>query len=448
MNNSKNNKRFYYGWFIVAGGFISMAIAYSLRYSYSIFSIELEEQLNWSRAEIYTAFSVLVVVYGCSSPLVGRILDRHGPRVLYPCGALILGLAMLATSQVKHLWQFYLLAGISAAGMACLGFVANGALVSRWFERRRGLATGIVMSGTGFGMFVIIGFFIPWVIAGFGFRAGYVILGLLAIGIVVPLGIFVMRSGPADVNQLMDGGQDPDGTSVDATAHRRMPARVVDPEWANQEWTIRSALRTHRFWALLVMTMSFPFGLYSVMLHQVQYAVDAGFDVAVASGAFGMIGFWGMVGKFTWGAISDRVGREMAWLMGSVCFILGVLVLLSIDDPSDLAQLYLFGALFGLGYAIAQPLGTAMTADLFQGRNFGAIFGCLAVGTGLGGALGPVFSGYIHDVTNSYQTAFFVAILLVATSTIAVWVAGPRKVRRVQGRAQPPTRPLGQPDNG
>jgi MFS family permease len=172
------------------------------------------------------------------------------------------------------------------------------------------------------------------------------------------------------------------------------------------------------------------------MMHQVQHAVDQGFNITIASSAFGMMGGFGMVGKFGWGFISDRIGREVTYSLGIICNIIAVLIFMTLRDPSQVRMLYTFSFFFGLSYGIAQPSVTAMVADLFQGRNLGSILGFIGIGVAIGGALGPVFSGYLFDVTGSYRIAFTVAILIIILSAVTVWVAGPRKVRLVAGKAK------------
>lgn len=433
----KKKRTFYYGWVIVAIAFISMAIAYALRYSFSVFSVALEEEFRWNRTSIYAAFSIVITIYGFSSPVIGHWFDRYGPRKIFPIGASVLALGLFGASQLTELWHLYLFSAIAAFGMASLGYVTNGALVSTWFVKKRGAAVGAAVSGTGFGMFVIIGFLTPWIIQHYGFRWAYITLGIIAIGIIAPLTALFLRHRPEDMGLLPDGEtEEAEPEKADETKRKEKMETIVDRGWAETEWTLSKALRTHRFWALFMTVMLFPFSLYAVMMHQVQHSVDVGFDMAVAGSAFGLMGLWGMMGKFGWGFISDRIGREITFSLGILCNIVGVSLFMTLRDPSQLWMLYTFSVFFGLSYGIAQPLITAMAADLFQGRNLGAILGFVGIGVAIGGSLGPLFSGYLFDVTGSYRIAFTVAMLVITLSAASVWAASPRKVRLVAGRAR------------
>lgn len=437
MNEQKGQKIFY-GWTIVAIAFISMAVAYALRYSFSVFSVALEEEFGWSRAGIHMAFSIVISVYGFTSPITGTLFDRYGPRVIFPVGAAFLALGLIATSQITELWHLYLFSGIAALGVSCLGYVTQGTLVSNWFVKRRGTAVGAATSGTGFGMFAIVGLLLPWIIQHHGFRWGYAILGLIALGVIAPLSVAFLRRCPEEMGLLPDGEREAPGARKGDThaAPAKSVETIVDREWVETEWTLGKALRTFRFWALVVNLTAFAFSLYAVMMHQVQHAVDVGFNIATASSAFALVGLMGTIGKFGWGFLSDYIGREMTYTLGALCNILAVLLLMAVNDPSQLWLLYAFSLLFGLSYGIAQPLITAAMADLFQGPTLGRIFGFAGIGVAIGGALGPVFSGYLFDTTRSYHVAFVVAIMGVALAAVAMWVAGPRKVRLVPAKAK------------
>ncbi|MBI1987576.1 MAG: MFS transporter [Nitrospinae bacterium] len=434
----KEGQGIFYGWVIVAVAFISMAIAYALRYSFSVFSVALEEEFGWSRAGIHMAFSIVISVYGFTSPISGSLFDRYGPRIVFPAGAAFLFVGLVATSQITQLWHLYLCSGIAALGVSCLGYVTQGTLISNWFVRRRGTAAGAATSGTGFGMFAIVGLLLPWVIQHYGFRWGYAILGSIALLVITPLTAIFLCRRPEEMGLLPDGDREvPEARREDPrTGPAKKVETIVDRQWAETEWTLTKALKTLRFWAVVANLMFFPFGLYAVMMHQVQHAVDVGFSITVASSAFALVGLMGTLGKFGWGFLSDYIGREMTYTLGALCNMLAILLLMSVSDPSQLWLLYAFSLLFGLSYGIAQPLITAVMADLFQGPSLGRIFGSAGIGVAIGGALGPVFSGYLFDTTGSYHVAFAVAIAGVALAAGAMWVASPRKVRLVPAKAK------------
>lgn len=430
-------KTLYYGWIIALIAFATMAVSYALRYSYTVFFVALYEEFGWSRASTATAFSITMVVYAIMNPLTGAALDRYGPRKLFPAGAVVLGLGLLGSSQLTSLWHYYFFSGVIAAiGMASLGVVTNNTLISHWFVKKRGTVMGLAASGMGAGMVILVPF-AQWMISHYGFRWAYASLGLLSMLIIAPITGFFLYGHPQDLGLLPDGKPHPTEGEESTTAQgtRPQPQRILDARWADTDWTLAKALRTSRFWVLLVGVFFLLVGLYAVMMHQVSHTVDVGFSKLTAAAAFGLLGFMGGVGKAGWGFLSDRIGREMALTLGLLSTSFGVIFLLLLKDPSQLWMLYVYTALFGLGYGAIAPVLAALTADLFQGRNLGSIYGFIVTAAGLGGALGPPLAGYMYDVTGTYQLAFTISLLLIAFSCISIWVAAPRKVRPVMGWA-------------
>ena len=416
----------YYGWLIVAVAFISLAIVYALRYSFTVLSVAIEEEFAWGRSNIHLAFSIMITTYGFSGPVTGALLDKYGPRKLFPAGALFIGLGLIACSQITELWHLYMAYALAAIGMSCLGMVCFGTLVSNWFVKWRGTAWGLAASGTGFGMFFIVGFFLPWLLELYGFRVAYFVIGLLAILIVAPLNGLFIRQRPQDIGLL------PDGLRVDHRPDDQPNGAAV----SDQGWTLAAASRTFPFWMMTACIFCFTISLYSVMMHQVQHAIDVGFDVAAASRAFGLVGLLSMLGKFCWGAVSDYIGRELAYSLGMLSVVIAILLFMSLDNPSQSWILWSFAFFFGLGYGAAQPLYAAMIADLFQGNSLGKIMGVIVAISGVGSAIGPPLAGYIFDTTGSYQLSFFYALFFVILSAGFAWLAAPRKAHCISREAK------------
>jgi MFS family permease len=144
--------RFFYGWVVVAISFVTLFLVIGTRFSLGVFYVAILEDYQWTRAESAGAFSLMLVVHAGFSLVVGALFDRFGPRVLFPLGALMLGLGFVTCSQIRNLWQFYLFFGVlTSLGLSSLAFVPHMALVSLWFQRRRGTATGIAYAGIGGG---------------------------------------------------------------------------------------------------------------------------------------------------------------------------------------------------------------------------------------------------------------------------------------------------------
>ena len=221
----------------------------------------------------------------------------------------------------------------------------------------------------------------------------------------MPLNL-LQRRRPEDLGLRPDG----DTALTDATT-RAHPANVVDLAWASTDWTLGRAVRTARFWWIALGFLSGLFTWYAVQVHQTKYLIDIGFAPALAAWALGLVGFAGIAGQIGLGYLSDRIGREWVWTLSSVGFALcytALLVMRSYPTPTLLYAMVVVQGLLGYGLA---SVYSAIPAEIFQGRHYGAVFGTLSLFSSGGAALGPWVAGIIHDATGSYALAFWVAIL-------------------------------------
>ena len=429
-----NERRFFYGWIVVAIGFVTMALAYGVRYMYPVFFVALEEQFGWTRTQTYGSFSLKMSIYAFTAPLAGALFDRFGPRKVFPIAALVVALGLIGCSQITELWHLYLFGGVLVPmGMVSMGVAPHNALLSNWFVKNRGLIIGLSTSGLGIGMLALSPF-AQWLISTTGFRWAYGILGIGIFLIVAPPTALFQRHRPEDVGCLPDGEVlDPSGIETQNEPKLDM---VVDRAWAETEWTVGKALHTGRFWTFFVTKFMLLIGIYGVMMHQMAYAVGLGFSKMTAATAFGLTGFLGAAAKILWGSVGDRIGREPTYSIIMFLASVAILLLLSLRDSSQVWLLYMAAILYGLGYGAIVAILAPVAADIFQGKSLGAIYGFSLIASGVGGAIGPLFSAYVYDVTGSYTWAFLVALVALNVSSALMWFVAPRKVRLVVGRAR------------
>lgn len=210
---------------------------------------------------------------------------------------------------------------------------------------------------------------------------------------------------------------------------------MVDKAWVSTEWTMGKAARTVRFWAFFGANfLMWGLGFNLLISHQVAYMVGVGHSNTLAASVVGVYGIANILGNLN-GFVSDRIGRERAYTLGTVGAITAVVILILAADPALPWLLYLYAPLLGLSFGIMAPTGTAAVADLFQGKSFGSIVGLTVAGFGIGGAVGPWLGGFIFDMTGSYLPAFTVSITAMALASGLIWLAAPRKVRLVSGMA-------------
>jgi len=422
---------FFYGWIIVAVAFVTMGLGVNARTAFSLLFPPILDEFGWERGMTAGAFSFGFLVSAALSPFVGRLMDRHGPRVVIEMGVGLMAAGLLLAPLVHQPWQLYATLGVCVGGGAnCLGYTGQSLFLPNWFVRRRGLAMSLAFSGVGVGSIIVL----PWLqalIGGAGWRAACRAMGLLILALLVPLNLLLKRR-PEDL------GLEPDGDrSVRTSAAASPAANVVDAAWVAVDWTLGRAMRTARFWWIAVGYFCGLFAWYAVQVHQTKYLVEIGVSSTQAAWALGFVSLAGIPGQIALGHVSDRIGREWVWTAGSLGFVLCYLALLGLRHGPTPTLLYLMVIAQGmLGYGLTSVIG-AIPAEIFQGPYYGTIFGTLMLAAIAGGAAGPWVTGALHDATGDYSLAFWIAIGCSALSAGAIWCAGPRKVRAVAGRVYP-----------
>ena len=419
---------FFYGWVIVAITFVTMAVGVTARTAFSLLLPPLLDEFKWDRGLAAGAFSFGFLVSAALSPVIGKMMDRRGPRLVVETGVLLMGTGLLLAPWIAEPWHLYLTLGVLVgAGVNCLGYTAQSQFLPNWFVRRRGFAISVAFSGVGVGALLLL----PWmqtIIERDGWRASCTTLGLLALVVLVPINLLLWRR-PADIGLQPDGDDRP---VAGATGGSR--SNVVDAAWAATEWTLGRAIRTGRFWWLVLGYFCGLFAWYAVQIHQTKYLLEVGFAPWEAAWALGLVSGVAIPGQIALGALSDRFGREWVWMAGCVGFAICYAALIGLEHNPNRALLYVMVTAQGLlGYGLTSVMGP-IVAEVFEGPHYGSIFGTMTIALIGGGAAGPLVAGVIHDRTGSYRPAFLLAIGCCAVSAGAIWIAAPRKVRLVPGQ--------------
>ena len=426
----KSRLPFFYGWVVVAVTFITMGIGVNARTAFSLFFPPILSEFGWDRGVTAGAFSFGFIVSAFMSPLIGRLMDRAGPRAVMELGVVLMASGLLLAPLTRQPWHFYLTIGVPVgAGSVCLGYSGFSLFLPNWFIRRRGLAMGIAFAGVGVGSVTLL----PWVqymIEHSGWRAACATLGLVMLVVLVPINL-LLRKRPEDI------GLEADGDTVHAAASAKAVSNILDPAWAATDWTLPRAVRTARFWWICLGYFCGLYIWYAVQVHQTKFLLDIGFSPSLAVWALGLVSLLGIPGQIALGHLSDRIGREAIWAIASFGFAICFACLIALKYEPSLVLVYLMVFTQGaLGYGLTSIMG-AVVLEIFQGKHYGSIFGSIMLAALAGGAAGPWVTGLVHDVTGSYTIAFAIGIGMSLLSAIAIWRASPGKVRAVAGKLRP-----------
>ncbi len=418
---------FFYGWIIIAVTFVTMAIGVNARTAFSLFFPPILNEFGWERGVTAGAFSFGFVASAVVSPLIGRLMDRLGPRSVMELGVALMAGGLLLAPLTTRPWHLYLTLGVMVgAGSICLGYSGQSLFLPNWFNRRRGLAIGLAFAGVGIGSVTLL----PWVqlmIDRAGWRTACTAMGLLVLVVLAPINL-LLRKRPEDLGLLPDGDAAPSASSAKPVSN------IVDAEWAGIDWTLGRALRTARFWWLAVGYAGGLYIWYAVQVHQTKYLLDVGFGPGVAVWALGAVSLLGIPGQILLGHVSDRVGREWIWSASCAGFAICFAALIALASYPSLPLVYIMVVSQGaLGYGLTSIMG-AVVVEIFHGKHYGSIFGTIMVAALAGGAAGPLVTGLLHDLWGSYTQAFTIGIGVSGLSALAIWLASPGKIRAVAGR--------------
>ncbi|HAR96451.1 MAG TPA: hypothetical protein DCR97_10890 [Deltaproteobacteria bacterium] len=417
---------FFYGWMIVGLGVISTAFWMGIITSFSVFFVALTEEFHWSRGSTAGVQSVALLTYTAMAPIVGRLIDYHGPKKTILPGIVLLSVGLALCSLVQSLLIFYIFYGVLVAiGFTFVSIVSYSTILSYWFERRRGIASGIAVSGMGLGTFILVPL-CQYFISSYGWRFSYLCFGALAFCILFPLSALLLKHKPEELGLRVDG-------AAIGGKRRMRQVHVIDTGWANTAWTVSKAVRQARFWAFLGFCFLSMTGLYGLLIHEVRFLVDCGLETMTAAYIVSLVGIISLFARIFWGWLSDRIGRESTVTAGTAFLSAAAVFLLLLGRCHEAhVYVYLFALTFGLGWAVMAPMFMAVAADMFQGRNFGSIYGVVEAVIGSGSAVGAWLAGFIYDKTDSYSVAFLYTAIVSLISCLFVWIAGPGRIRRTR----------------
>ena len=414
----------FYGWYVAGALFFAMFLSIGMRQGFGIFVATWESEFGVGVAAISLVASIGWFVNGSSQVLMGWLIDRIGRRIVITVAALLLGasvLLMAAANSVLHLIVIYgMVMSLASAGLAG---GPPGAVMVRWFQRKRGAAMSLLTSGGSIGGLVLVPF-LTYLFLWTNWRSAWLIGGAIVLVLGVPLLYLVLRDDPADL------GLQPDGVRTTSAGARA--AAPSGPLFANR-W--RDAYRSAPMWQLSIAYWVCGVTTASISVHYVRWAVAEGISPATAALAFGLLSGINAVGVLLIGPLSDRVPRKT--LLGAVYLIRGVAFLLLVVLPGS-AALWSFAIVGGASWLATVPLTTALAADVYGVRHLGTLAGLINFAHQAGGALAVLLFGLVFDAQGSYDYAFLACVVtLVGAGLVSLSIRERRYSCRYAAAAQP-----------
>ncbi len=386
-----------YSWNVVGLTLVFQAITIgTLIYCFSLFVVPWQEAFDISRGRVMIAITVLQLGVGALSPFAGRAMDAFSMRGLVIGGGVALAAGLLLASMATAMWQIIMLyALLLPIGMALTGPLAAQTLVTRWFQEKRGMALGISAIGTSIGGFGLP-FLTSFLIDTTGWRNALQILALVAVIVIIPLSAWILRRRPPNP-EPMSGG----------TASQAADLR---------EWQVPDIVRAPMFWITVGCFLPINLAFGAIQFNLAAYTADLGFPTRYGALLISLSSACMILGKFAFGAAADRIDHRYLYCL--MAGGMGISLLMLMGQPG-LPMLISAAALMGVsGGGILTLLGV-IYGSRFGATSFGRVMG-LAMLFMTTASFGPLLSGWLHDVTGSYDIAFGLFAACFVPAMIAI----------------------------
>jgi MFS family permease len=381
-------------WVIAVSLFISLFFLWGGGYNTApIFLAALLKAFGWSHGRVSWITGGLSLAIGVSAPIAGWLLDRIEARFVMGTGALIAVIGLFCASHSNGFEPLLLSVIMVGAGLGASTWLASATVIANWFPERRGMALGIVTAGMEAGGMVMT-YLVGSTIAAHGWRAGYFIVAVPGLLIVVPLLLIFVRTRPA------------------GAASQSMSERAD----ALPGYEVHEALRTRAFWMLVIAQLSYGLAVGGTFHHLVAYLEGLSYTLHSATLVVSIVLGMAAVGKAAMGALGDRIGGKNALAIGFAMIASGVIILLNARQPAMLVAWLIVVGIAGAAPVALVPMVTAETLGL---KRFGTLFGWLGTVVTFGLFVGPLLVGWMTDVTGSYTTAFELCAVICVIGSVA-----------------------------
>jgi len=402
----------FFGWYVLSACFIILFFQSGARYAFSVMFKPMLVDLGWNRTSLSGAYFLNMTFFALTMSIGGRLYDRYGPKWVILVSTLFMSAGYVGIAFIDSLWEFYICYGLLAAigfGGASIPLVA--ALMSNWFEKRRGLAISLAISGNCIGQFLLVPVFTA-IVSSYDWRVSYALIGLIMLAVNTVLCFTVIRGNPYDL-----------GLKPYGSVRQELPRPDTigeDPGSRPQDLGLKEALRTHSFWLFLIAMSICGSGDFLVAVHLVAFLTDIGIPFKTAGNMLALLGLLSLGGILAAGPASDRIGSR--WPIAST-FVLRLMLYILILKYPNKVNFYIFALLFGFTFLITAPLTATLMGKLYGLSHVGLLSGFVTTVHHLAGGFWAYMGGMVFDRTGSYRLIFVISAamcLIAATCSLLI----------------------------
>lgn len=409
INRDPKKSRIFYGWYVLAASFLILFLSSGARYTIGIAFKPLIAEFGWSRSAVSLAVFLNMAFYSLSVIATGKLYDRFGPKWVIILSTLFVSSGYMLMALSQTLWHFLFLYGVIAAvGLGGTTVPIFAALMSKWFEKRRGLTISLALSGSCLGQFALVPLFTT-LIADYGWRGSHFWIGVMMLVLNLGLTFLVIRGDPEDLGVIPYGRKE---KSVNASSHGD-----AEESLPGKDLGLREAMRTSSFWLFVLFMFVCGSGDFLVTTHLIPMVTDYGIPAATAGNMLAWFGLLSLGGILVAGPASDLIGDRIPI---ALTFLLRVLAFLLVLRYQTMVSFYVFALVFGFTFLVTAPLTPTLVGRLYGFSHVGVLSGFITTLHHLGGGVAAWGGGVLFDLTGSYQAALGISAVMAAIAVVSV----------------------------
>ncbi|MQF69746.1 MFS transporter [SAR202 cluster bacterium AD-804-J14_MRT_500m] len=387
-----------YRWIVLASGFVILFFNGGSRFAFGLMLKPMTEDSDWSRSSLSLVVATFMVVSALSMPLVGRLIDIYGTKMVMAVGAIIGGVGIGLVYYVSSLWQLFLVYGlIYAVGHAATNIAPVGIWVSRWFPQNRGIATSVAVAGNAGGQLVIISILASLAVS-LGWRISYGLLAIANLVVVVPIVLKAVkprsREGPLEIDSR----------------------QTVLRERSDSAFQLSTILKSKEMCILILVYTICGFQDFFVATHVVAFALDHDVPNILAGNLLALMGVMGVIGVLISGLMSDSFGASRPTVL---CFAIRIGAFALILWSQSMPFIILFAMAYGFTFLITAPLTVVFAQNLFGSSQVGTITGIINMVHQIAGGVGAFVGAAMFDYWGGYDGMFVLILALSAVALVA-----------------------------
>jgi MFS family permease len=410
LDKKRRSGRIHYGWYIVASSFMILCFNAGARYAFGVMFKPIIKEFGWGRGDVSLVFFVNMVIFALSLLIVGKLYDRYGPKWVVIISTIFIASGFILTSFIHSIGQFFFSYGVLAAfGIAGTAVPLMATLTSKWFDKWRGFAVSLSVSGNSIGQFALVPLF-SFFALNYGWRSSYLYIGIIMLVVNIVLALFVIKGDPRHFGlkpygfvEAKEGG---DG--------RQTP---VSSAGSSMDMGIKQAMRTSAFWFFAIVMFICGGGDYFATIHLIPLATDYGISPMTAGNMLALYGLMSLAGVLIAGPVADLIGSKIPIIL---TFVLRVLLFVMLIQYKNEVSFYVFAFAFGFTHLITAPLTPILIGRLYGFTYLGILTGFINTVHFLGAGFWPYLAGVIFDKTGSYQLAFILSAIMAFAAVVAM----------------------------